>query len=206
MEVESGVKTPLKPRMPELKEVDKSPKGIFDYVNGLFGFLGRTIAFFIIVAVLSVIPIVMLAIGAAFRDRCPLNPNIPIYLIVCGTFGILKSVIQVINNVRIRKRVASGYDAVLKSTDPLKLLDSLVSTFLFIWMICGSVWVFKEWKPNFNEKDIFYCNQTVYMTAFVILLLGWIFVIVAISLCCCLCAFVCFCGTVFAAAATSDRN
>ena len=42
----------------------------------------------IFLCITLVIPIIEVAIGGAYRDQCPINPNIPVYLIVTGACGI----------------------------------------------------------------------------------------------------------------------
>jgi hypothetical protein len=49
--------------------------------------LGST-SFLIIMCIILVVPILELAMGLAYRTQCPINSNIPIYLIVAGACGI----------------------------------------------------------------------------------------------------------------------
>ena len=42
----------------------------------------------IILSILLIIPIIEIGIGAAYRNQCTINPNIPVYLIVTGACGI----------------------------------------------------------------------------------------------------------------------
>ncbi len=66
------------------------------------GFIPKSIAVIlgstyclIILCVLLVVPILELAIGAAYRNQCPINPNIPVYLIVTGACGIASIVLTI---------------------------------------------------------------------------------------------------------------
>jgi len=49
----------------------------------------------IILCVLLVVPILELAIGATYRNQCPINSNIPVYLIVTGACGIATIVLTI---------------------------------------------------------------------------------------------------------------
>jgi len=53
----------------------------------LIAIIGSTYCF-IVLCVLLVIPILEIAIGGAFRNQCPINSNIPVYLIVTGVCGL----------------------------------------------------------------------------------------------------------------------
>jgi hypothetical protein len=48
----------------------------------------------IILSILLVVPILELAIGAAYIDQCTINPNIPVYLIVTGVCGIASIILS----------------------------------------------------------------------------------------------------------------
>ena len=44
--------------------------------------------FLIVLCITLIVPILELAIGIAYRDQCPVNSSIPIYLIVAGACGL----------------------------------------------------------------------------------------------------------------------
>jgi hypothetical protein len=58
----------------------------------LFIILGSTYCL-VILCILLVVPILELAIGAAYRNQCTINSNIPVYLIVTGACGIASIVL-----------------------------------------------------------------------------------------------------------------
>jgi hypothetical protein len=60
----------------------------FDYIPSAVTAVLSSIYFLIVLCIMLIIPILELAIGAAYRDQCPINPNIPVYLIVTGACGI----------------------------------------------------------------------------------------------------------------------
>lgn len=70
----------------------------------------------------------------------------------------------------------------------------LLTAFLVTWFVCGNVWVFGVWRPNFRQllrDPNNWCDRTAYMFAFsqiivchIVLVIGLIGVIVA-ALCRC---------------------
>lgn len=50
--------------------------------------LGST-TFLVMMCILLVVPILELTIGLVYRTQCPINSNIPLYLIVAGACGIV---------------------------------------------------------------------------------------------------------------------
>ena len=58
--------------------------------------LGSTY-FLVALCIVLVIPILQLAIGAAYQNQCPVNPNIPVYLIVAGACGCVSIGLAVAN-------------------------------------------------------------------------------------------------------------
>jgi hypothetical protein len=74
-----------------ISEEDKSSSFI---PKSLVVILGSTYCL-IILCVLLVVPILELAIGATYRNQCPINSNIPVYLIVTGACGIATIVLTI---------------------------------------------------------------------------------------------------------------
>jgi len=64
-------------------------------------------------------------------------------------------------------------------------LESILDCFLFVWFICGNVWIYENYKPNYDDlNSTEYCHQTLYQFAFWITTSTYILVGV---LCCCVC-------------------
>ncbi|KAF7650146.1 hypothetical protein LDENG_00130470 [Lucifuga dentata] len=117
-------------------------------------------------------PIAQIAVGASYLDECPKQPNIPIYLVVAGVFGLLLAL--------------SCLPCTWESKDtPITLLsllcmvwNCLSSIFLFCWLITGSVWIYSIYEPNYNKTatDVDpYCDKTLYLFAFWTTTLVYIF-------------------------------
>ena len=69
--------------------------------------------------------------GAVYKDDCPAEKYIPIYLMVGGAFGIVKNLINLGQRVKNRKEERDEENA---KTNPV---DSLLNCFLFAWFIAG---------------------------------------------------------------------
>ncbi|CAG9768563.1 unnamed protein product [Ceutorhynchus assimilis] len=131
----------------------------------------------------------LFVIGIWGIHRCPAEDMIPFFVIVTGAIGLVNKTLSILK------------ETVLKTTDKIHLWESSTYTVELVFLILGSYWVFKEYKPNFiNPNDKNYCNKTVYMSAFIYLavlyaLLG----IIVIS-------FFCFLGCIFFVKKTEDAN
>ncbi|XP_031336933.1 transmembrane protein 272-like [Photinus pyralis] len=125
--------------------------------------------------VFLVLDVVMLVFGIINKDKCPIDNRIPIYLIVAGAVGIIAMILPFIN----RK-----LDLAI-----LSIIITILYIFSFVWMIVGSVWVYRIYEPNYIEIFNNYCNKTAYLLAFWTLTIRWIFIglsiIAALITCCC---------------------
>ena len=103
-------------------------------------------------------------LGAKYKDECPVENMIPIYLIVAGSAGLFSSCCACAveyREARISPKPLSPYWHVIK------LLSILVLLPLFAWFIAGNVWIYKNYEPNYTDpKSPYFCNKTLYLFAF----------------------------------------
>lgn len=114
--------------------------------------------------------------GVKYMHECPVAPKIPIYLLVGGSFGLLKLLSMLWKQIQSRRyeRLDDGFDADdgngdLFMSKSSRFSDTILSLFLFIWFIFGNYWVFRIWKPHFVQllhEPSNWCDRTVYMFAF----------------------------------------
>ncbi|XP_053304376.1 transmembrane protein 272-like [Spea bombifrons] len=116
----------------------------------------------------TVLSIAMVIIGSMHIDNCPVEPNIPIYLIVGGTFHLLGFALSPLKLVQEKVAYAIG---------------AILGLFSFCWFIAGSVWVFRVYQYNPRH-----CNDMVYKFAFGILIFEYIFLAILVAVFC-LCTF-----------------
>ncbi|XP_067134421.1 transmembrane protein 272-like isoform X2 [Centruroides vittatus] len=122
-----------------------------------------------------IVHITMIAIGSLHLNQCSAEKFIPIYLIVGGVFGILKNTLNIVQN--------------FKKTDDEEFnvfyLDKILNAFLFCWFIAGCVWIYKAYKPEFNDtSDAKYCNKVLYLFAFWLTNITLFLMVFSVVLCC----------------------
>lgn len=137
---------------------------------------------------LLALPMSMIIIGSKYKDDCPVEPFIPIYLIVGGSFGILKTVIIILQRIIYNEDIFSSEpkeNHVDERPIAWMFLDGVLNIFLFTWFIAGNIWVYSKYKPHFvppPHEPLNYCSKTLYLFAF------WI-----ITVCYLVMAMICFC-------------
>ncbi|XP_059381377.1 transmembrane protein 272-like [Carassius carassius] len=138
---------------------------------------------------LLALPIAQISIGAVYLQDCPQQHYIPVYVLVCGVFSLLLALLSCLPCAR---ETEEGGQTVLSRT--FNVWNSLVSTFMFCWLICGSVWIYSIYPPNYNQTVAGdpYCNKTLYLFAFWTTTLAYILIglVVVLGCCVCICAFI----------------
>lgn len=147
--------------------------------------------------------------GSIYINDCVGGNRIPIWLIVFGVVSLL----QTFTNVGKRcaqhaaKRSGNGDDNSSRSQTVSRSgssFESLLSGFLLVWIIVGSVWVFGIYDDyQLDRLDLSQCpgccHPVPYLFSFSILLMIYsIGALFCLILCCCLG------GVVFAGAASND--
>nr|XP_033811027.1 transmembrane protein 272-like [Geotrypetes seraphini] len=102
--------------------------------------------------------IAMITMGALYLHNCSGEPNIPIYLIVAGVFILVLIITYPLKTVSLK----------------FATLDGIIGLFLFAWLIAGSVWVFRNYQDYLAGRDIG-CDHRLYLFAFWILIVQYIF-------------------------------
>lgn len=138
----------------------------------------------------GILPTVQIVIGAVYLNDCPLEPYIPIYLVVMGVFGLMLDILACLPCTQPKEG----------STNVLHRLcttwNSLVSFFVFCWFIAGNVWVYRIYEPVYVQNATSgepYCNKTVYLFAFWTITLIYILLLAFLVGGCCVlfCFFLC---------------
>lgn len=115
-----------------------------------------------------------LLLGSTYRSDCPLEPRVPIYLLVGGSFGLIKVFLMLWNQKKHSNDACvdddddgETDDAVVRRTT--KFTEFILSVFLSVWFIMGNVWFYKIWKPNFEQplhEPSNWCHMTVFRYTF----------------------------------------
>ncbi|XP_053545212.1 transmembrane protein 272-like [Bombina bombina] len=115
------------------------------------------------------ISIAMIVIGAISIEYCPIQPNIPIYLIVAGSTTLLGFLLLPLR---------------LVSETLSYIIEGILGLFTFCWFITGSVWVFSVFSVSPRP-----CNLGAYNFAFGILIFQYAFLLLCILALICGCCF-----------------
>ncbi|XP_053305755.1 uncharacterized protein LOC128468002 [Spea bombifrons] len=129
------------------------------FVIVLFGSLAVAVAYFTFAEAGRVfyyiawilLSIVMTVFGALFINFCPIQPNVPIFLIVAGVVHFMIIILQPLKR--------SWFET------PSFILQSVLVLFYFCWLIAGCVWVFSI--ANIYQG---YCDEYLYKFAFRLLI------------------------------------
>ncbi|XP_069824255.1 transmembrane protein 272-like isoform X2 [Dendropsophus ebraccatus] len=132
----------------------------------------------------TALSIAMVVIGSMHVGKCPIEPMIPIYLIVAGAVHLLAFALIPLK---------------LVATKVSYSIESFLGLFAFCWFIAGSVWVFRIYQENPRP-----CNDLVYNFAFGILIFEYIFLALVVAV---MCIFTCCAGCLVTAnTETLTRN
>ncbi|CAF0787719.1 unnamed protein product [Adineta ricciae] len=128
----------------ERKMADEDNK--LDFIPGPIILILGSVYTLIVLCILLIIPILQLAFGGAYLGQCPVEQNIPIYLIVtgaCGLASILLTIMIVLAFILLIKRQTAGTAVTAACIIACVLIFLFVmSLFLFAWFIAGNVWIF----------------------------------------------------------------
>ncbi|XP_029671371.1 uncharacterized protein LOC115240385 isoform X2 [Formica exsecta] len=119
-----------------MREARKISKGIFDFLKNIVFLLLGTIGCTIILGVTIVVPICMMVIGGLYLYDCP--------------------------QARVRQRQEERDEERIRQSPT----QTLINCFMLGWFIIGSMWVYKEYEPNYDPALGKYCNKTLYLFAF----------------------------------------
>lgn len=176
------------------KAIKAESSGNVDFVKKVILLFVGTIGFTVFLGIMLAIPISMIVIGAKYLHDCPAERYIPIYLVVAGSFGVLRNSITIVRRCCQKKDEEEEENR--RKVNPV---ESIIDCFMFAWFIAGNVWIYRT-KGEFstNPGDPNFCDPTLYWFAFWITTAAYI--IIGCSCCCC-----CLCG-IFAMCLGSDNK
>ena len=133
--------------------------------------------------------------GAVYHGDCPDVPNLTNWLIVFGSFSLLQTAMNIVRRCLCpkKKKDDDGNNENECGNRCCSSLESLITLFLFAWIIVGSVWVFRYYNQfklcREDPRFICYCHPVPYLFTFITLIIFYS-VSGLICLCCC-CVFCC---------------
>ncbi|CAF1368900.1 unnamed protein product [Adineta steineri] len=135
----------------------------FDFARKTTSIVFRTKAASFFFAISLILPIIMISVGISNLEECPLDRNIPVFVLVGGALGSLK-LLQVLWKQYNRHNGPSeeeGTDAQSGST----FMDVLTTLFLIVWFIYGNHLIYRYRVPRFEqttEDPEHWCSKNVY--------------------------------------------
>ncbi|XP_070552905.1 transmembrane protein 272-like [Ptychodera flava] len=142
------------------------------------GSVVASIASLVVAGISLSVLIAMIVIGAIYKDQCPAQPNIPIFLIVGGTVTIVSFFLMIYTGHKRRRGMKKDYDRA-------KCWCGLIGAFLVVWFIAGNVWIYgTRYKPSYTEPNPFiYCHKGLYLFSFHLLNVTYILIFVILLTC-----------------------
>jgi hypothetical protein len=122
------------------------------------------------------IAIVSFIFGIRYLHDCPIQPRIPIHLLVQGTIDLLIFVIHLLAIVYILCLTKFKYHFIAT----IATVTAFLGLFPFAWFIAGNIWTFSVVKRvQFIDqtKSYSYCNGHLYHAAFWLLIVQYIMVV-----------------------------
>ncbi|CAF3829183.1 unnamed protein product [Rotaria sordida] len=140
-------------------------------------------------AVSLILPLMMIGVGISNLEECPLNRNIPVFVLVGGAIASLK-LLQVLWKQYNRRRVPAEEEAT-DTHSGSTFMDVLTTLFLIVWFIYGNHIIYRYRMPRFEqttEDPEHWCTKNVYLltmisVAYTYALVTLIILIVLIVVC-----------------------
>lgn len=102
-------------------------------------------------------------VGAIFLNDCPVEKNIPIFLIVAGITGILLVLLTCLQSWCYDEDKESDLSC-------WRILIFLIMLFWSGWLFAGSFWVYSNYQPKYSKDTSGerkrYCDQILYLFSF----------------------------------------
>ena len=114
--------------------------------------------------------------GVSYREECPEEPLITKYLLIDGALGFVLIAVIIWKQKKYRNAKYCS-DENNDDDDPdtgmlsrsCRWICGLITAFLFVWHLLGSVWLFNIWKPSFRQPlhhPRKWCSEVVFYFVF----------------------------------------
>ncbi|CAF0787737.1 unnamed protein product [Adineta ricciae] len=184
---------PIKKRKKSARE---KPPGLFTtlFAGGL-----STLAALIYLIVSLALPAAKLTFGILYLNECPVNKNIPLYMITAGACGLTIVILIVLSSACTLCRTMSDarrsiHGFMICTIALVRGMQGVLTIFLIIWFFFGNFWVFsvryrvQTERPNDANN---YCHPTLYWFAYWILIFTYIYAVFTYCLKFCINFFCC---------------
>ncbi|XP_071545544.1 uncharacterized protein [Panulirus ornatus] len=158
----------------QMRDANMDANSTCEFVYKALKVISKTVLMTVLLVLTLAVPGLMVIIGVQYLNECPLEPNIPIYLLVGGCFGVLKLLWLLCQQVRSRRyeRIDDAFaedslDEIFTSTS-YRATDVALTIFLVVWFGMGNYWVYRIYRPKFSAElyqPNDWCSKTLYMFA-----------------------------------------
>ncbi|XP_048774837.2 transmembrane protein 272-like [Ostrea edulis] len=141
----------------QIQENSSDCEGLYDFLSRTYRVLWSTVLSTVFLVMLTALPISMIAVGSTYRNECPVEPRLPIYLLVGGSFGLIKVFLLLWNQNKNSNNACADEDDDADTEDAVvhrttKFTGFILTVFLFVWFVMGNIWFYKiDWMPNFEQ-------------------------------------------------------
>ncbi|CAF3525999.1 unnamed protein product [Rotaria socialis] len=105
-----------------------------------------------------------------YLNDCPVQPNLPVYLLVVGAMGLVR-VLNLLWKLFRRRRMRKLEGIELDQEEETEnngsdFTDAVLDLFLLAWFIVGQFWTWRVFMPSFEfglEDPNNYCHRNVYI-------------------------------------------
>lgn len=119
-------------------------------------------ALWVILIPVTVLEISMIVLGTVYKENCPYERMIPVYLIVKGSLVVANIFFHFLYQFVINEPENS-------LTRTRRGMTFLVNCFLAVWTTVGNAWVLRFQRPVLDDvTNPLYCHVNLYRFAFVV--------------------------------------
>jgi hypothetical protein len=147
------------------------------------GGLGTIIALIYLICALA-LPTAKLVLGIVYVNACPVNTNIPLYMIVSGACGLAFILFLLLSSTCTFYRSSiiarkSTHKFMICTTALARGMQGVLAIFLFVWFFIGNYWVFSARQSLRTDisSDPNYCQPALYWFAFYVLIFTYVYAV-----------------------------
>ncbi|XP_076447167.1 transmembrane protein 272-like [Babylonia areolata] len=179
----------------QLEELAKDTDSTCEFMGRVGKVLCSSDVMTVLLAASMIIPVAMVSLGVKFLDQCPLEPRVPVYLLVGGCVLMLRLILCLWRAFQRRRHDSA--DATYDENDAdagfssrtYRFMNAVLTLFLLGWHVAGSYWLFSIWKPRFSpllHSPSQWCERSVYLFSVGVNVTLYLVVSVYLLLLCCL--------------------
>ncbi|CAF2794908.1 unnamed protein product [Rotaria sp. Silwood2] len=153
----------------------------FDFVRKTASILFQTKAASFVFAFSLVLPVIMISVGISNLEECPLDRNIPVFVLVGGALALLK-LLQVLWK-QYNRHSSPSEEETTDAQSGSTFMEVLTTLFLIIWFIYGNHLLWRYRLPRFEqttEDPENWCSKNVYFLAIISVAYTYAFVTIMI--------------------------